>query len=117
MIKKKSNNFERFQREFKRYQQKFGLLGYKVYFRHEPLEDSFADITCSACNMTATVRFSNDIPKSDRPFAKPEVHAKHEALHLLINRLEHCSRARYVSPDTIYEATEELVRRLETLIQ
>jgi len=111
-----NKDFIKFQKYFKEYQQRFGLTGYKVYFKYEPLESSFADITTGENNMVVTVRLNSKLPDKDKPFKDIKGAAKHEALHLLINRLEHRARCRYLGEEEIDEAMEELVVKLEGLI-
>lgn len=115
-MKKKSKDFEQFQREFEKRQKQFGLLGYRCFFKYEPLEDCFANISIGQDNATATVCLNSKLPKEDMPFRDPKRHAKHEAIHLLTSRLESLAKARYVSRQEIYEAWEELTRKLEVLI-
>ena len=102
-------DFELFQKEFKKWQRKFGLTGYKVYFKYEPLESSFADITGNQMDMVITIRLNSDLPEKDKPHRDIKRSAKHEALHLLFYRLETRAKERYISPEQIYEAVEELV--------
>jgi len=109
-------DFELFQSEFKKWQQKFGLTGYKVYFKHEAIDGCFASIEISQGEMVATVRLNSGLPDKDKPFEDIERSAKHEALHLLVGRLEQNGRCRYSSENEIYEATEELVFKLEELV-
>jgi hypothetical protein len=111
-----NKDFELFQSEFKKWQKLFGLTGYKVYFKYEPLEKSFADIEINQEDVVATVRLNSKLPDKDKPFKDIKRSAKHEALHLLIGRLEINGRYRFVSSGEMYEAAEELVRRLENLI-
>jgi len=111
-----NKDFELFQSEFKKWQQRFGLTGYKVYFKYEPLEESFADIKINQGSMVATVRLNSELPDKDKPHRDIKRSAKHEALHLLVGRLEQDGRYRYSSENEICEATEELVFRLEDLI-
>ena len=113
----KNKDFELFKSEFKKWQRKFGLTGYKVYFKHEPIEKSFASICIAQGDMVATVRLNSELPAKDRQFNDIKRTAKHEALHLLVGRLEENGRYRYIAESEIYEATEELVFRLEDLIQ
>ncbi len=110
------NDFELFQQEFKKWQYLFGLTGYRVYFKYEPLEDRFADITVEQSDMVATVRLSNNLPDKAEPHRSVKQSAKHEAIHLLLHRLESLGRCRYIGSEEIYEATEELVFKLEGLI-
>lgn len=104
--------FNLFKVEFKKWQDRFGLNGWKVYFKEEKTENAFADITTDIGNMVATVRYNNE----DAEFKDPEVSAKHEAIHLLIGRLEQNARYRYVTSADINETAEELVHKLEGLI-
>lgn len=116
-MKKARQDFELFQQEFKKWQQRFGLTGYKIYFKCEPLGSAFADIDINQGEMVATVRLNNDLPDKDKPHKDIKCSAKHEALHLLVGRLENNGRYRYILSGEIYEATEELVIRLEELIK
>ena len=111
-----SKDFELFQTEFRKWQQKFGLTGYKVYFKYEPME-GFADIKINQGEMVVTVKLNSNLPDKAKPFNDIKQNAKHEALHLLVGRLEQDGRYRYSSENEIYEATEELVYKLEGLIE
>jgi len=110
-------DFLLFQQYFTEYQKIFGLNGYRVYFLSEPLGESFADICIDQQEMVATVRFNSKLSKKDRVHLDIRQTAEHEAVHLLVGRLEKRARDRYTSPDEIYEATEELVRRIEGLVK
>lgn len=113
---KQDNDMELFQEEFKRYQKLFGLTGYKVYFKYELLEDGFADISINQGLMVVAVRLNSKLPDTDIPFKDVKRSAKHEAIHLLLGRLEENARWRYASEHEIYESTEELVFKLEDLL-
>jgi hypothetical protein len=108
-------DFKTFQETFTKYQSLFGLTGYKIYFKHEKLDsDSFADICVDQTLMVATVRLNND--GKDEEFLDVERSAKHEAIHLLINKLQDLARDRYAKEEDITMATEEIVFKLEGLI-
>ena len=111
-----NKDFALFQKEFKKWQRIFGLTGYKVYFKYEPLEKSFADIEINLEGMIATVRLNSKLPDKDKPYKNVRENAKHEAIHLLIGRLEMNGRYRFVSSGEMNESSEELVRKLEGLI-
>ena len=113
---KARQDFELFQSEFKGWQNRFGLTGYKVYFKYEPLDSSFADIKINQGEMVVTARLNSELPYKDKPHKDIKRSAKHEALHLLVGRLEQNGRYRYCSENEIYEAVEELVFKLEELI-
>ena len=116
MTETPKDDFEVFQSEFKKWQQKFGLTGYKVYFKHEKLEDCFANILINIDAMVATAKLNSKVATEDKPLRDAKRSAKHEALHLLVGRLELLGRARYCSKDEMYEAVEELVNKLVDLI-
>jgi len=42
--------------------------------------------------------------------------AKHEIIHLLLSRASECGRSKDYTSNDIYEAEEELVRKLEKII-
>ena len=115
-MKKADKDFAIFQREFKRWQQKFGLGGYNVFFKHEPLGDAFADIFVKQPSMTAVVTLNSKLHKGDKPFKDIKGTAKHEALHLLLSRLTENGRFRFITENEMTEACEELVYKLEALI-
>ena len=111
------NDFELFQKEFKKWQVKFGLTGYQVYFRYKPIDGAFATIASKPGEMVTTITLNSKLPAKDKPFKDIKRDAKHEAIHLLINRLEQNGRYRYSSEGEIAEAAEELVVKLERLIK
>ena len=112
-----NKDFADFQRYFKEYQELFGLTGYKVYFRHEPLDGCFAKVAVQQLDMVATVYLDSVLPEQFKSFKNIKGSAKHEALHLLVSRLENRAISRFASEDEIYEAVEELVRKLEDLVK
>jgi len=112
-----NKDFEQFKKYFKEYQHKFGLTGYRVYFKYEPIGECFANITVNQNEMVVTARLNSNLPETDRQHRDVGQSAKHEAIHLLLFRLEHRAISRYnVSEEEIYETVEELVFKLEDLI-
>lgn len=67
--------------------------------------------------MVVTVWLNSKLSDKDKPFKDIKRSAKHEALHLLVGRLELNGRYRYSSESEICEAVEELVFKLEELIE
>lgn len=109
-----NKEFADFQKHFRYYQQLFGLNGYKIYFKHEPLVDRFAQI--STGNQNATVSLNSKLAEGSKPFRDIKGDAKHEAIHLLLDRFSCNAKWRYASKDEIEESEEELVVKLENLI-
>jgi len=116
-MKKLNKDLELFIRYFTQYQNMLGLNGYRVYFKHEPIDGVFADITTTQSEMVATVRLNSNLQDVDKPFRNIKRSAKHEAIHLLVARLEDRARSRYVTSEDIYETVEELVRKIEQSIE
>jgi len=108
-------DFLLFQKTFKEYQKLFGLTGYKVYFKYEPIDGAFASITCAQNDMVATVRLNSKLPDKDGRHKDIRGSAIHEVLHLLLMRLEIIAKCRYVASEEIYESVEEIVHKLEGL--
>ncbi|OGN87680.1 MAG: hypothetical protein A2158_00050 [Chloroflexi bacterium RBG_13_46_14] len=108
--------FELFKSEFKKWQERFGLNGYHIFFKYEPIDGSFANITINQGDMVATVRLNSKPDKEEKPFIDVKRSAKHEAVHLLCGRLHQDGGYRYCSSSEINEAEEELVNRLVNLI-
>ncbi len=110
-----NRDFAEFCKYFKEYQKLFGLTGYKIYFKYEPI-DSFAKIIVNHPDMVVTVKLNNKLLDEDKPFKDVKCSAKHEALHLLLSKLEDRATYRYATKTDIDEAVEELVFKLEDLI-
>ena len=113
---KDNEGFELFKKEFKRYQKLFGLMGYHIYFEYKALDDILAQITINQEDMAATVRLNSKPSKENKAIQDVKWCAKHEAIHLLIGRLEKYGSSRFISGDDLVEATEELATKLESLI-
>ena len=112
-----NKDFAEFQKHFKHYQQLFGLTDYKVYCKHGPLDGVFAHITMARNDRMATVSLNSELPDKDKPFEDIKRSAKHEALHLLLDELEHMAKGRYlITEEEIDEASEGLIHKLEGLI-
>ena len=110
---KKVEEFKVFEEEFKRWHKLFGLTGYKVCFEYVPIDGASASISVLQDDMVAIVRLNSKPKDRDRDV---KLSAKHEAIHLLISKLELIGKYRYISEGELYEAAEELVHKLEDLL-
>jgi hypothetical protein len=111
-----SKDFDDFKRYFKEYQKRFGLMGFRVYFAYEALEDRFGSVVVDVDTMTAKVSLANDLAEEQKPFVDIKGTAKHEAIHLLLARVKNIALSRYIRDGEFREAEEELVYKLEELI-
>lgn len=116
-IKTSKTDFERFKKAFLKYVKLFGLTGYRVTFHHIPLDDDYARLQTNEESKSAEVQLTSRFDSAaKKAYSGPKGEAKHEALHLLINRLVWLGRCRFVKPDDFYEEEEKLVRTLEKVI-
>ena len=113
---KESREFTKFRREFQKYQKRFGLNGYEVYFKYEPLEGVFADITTSLDKSVVTCRLNSALPAKDKQLKDIHGTAKHEAIHLLLEEVAGAARNRYVREEELEGAVERTVVKLAALI-
>ncbi|KKM04173.1 hypothetical protein LCGC14_1766890 [marine sediment metagenome] len=114
---KEHRDFTLFKKEFTKYQRLFGLNGWAIYFKYEPcVEDCMAATYLDFSNLTATVTLNSELADKDKPFKDIKGTAKHEAIHVLLGRLEGEARFRWATIEGIRETTEELVHKLLGLI-
>ena len=114
-MKTTKKDFELFRAEFRRWQQGLGLTDFRCTFRHQPADGCFGSIRCDHVGKCATVVFASNIPDVDRDAYSPIRTARHEALELLLARLENIACCRYCFPDDISEERHAVIRRLENL--
>jgi len=115
MTKKKISKayFKKFCASFKDWQAKFGLTQYDVSFFHEFLEEHIAVIQIDETNKIANVTLTTELEGKDVVCdSGPQDHAKHETIHLLLNRLRWLGESRYIERSDLDEEWEALVRRL-----
>lgn len=110
-------DFKLFQKCFKEYQERFGLNGYRVYFKHMPLEGRYACIVIGASYRVATASLNSELTDEEKLFKDIKRDARHEALHLLIYGMEDLAKSRFLGEWAVDEASEELVNKLEKLIK
>jgi hypothetical protein len=119
-IKLTDKHFEIFKTEARFWINKFHLNNWKVYFNFEKLDvDAFALCSSDMLGKVATLSLNIDHSSLglEDLITAVKAHAKHEVLHLLISRVTSCGKYRFVSQDMYEEAGEELVRKLENIIQ
>lgn len=113
MKKTTKTEFNRFKKEFLRWQERLGLTQYQVYFFLKKLEDNFAEIKVIEINKVVSVSLNSELDHVDATVDKgPEGHAKHKALHLLTHRLMWLGESRYIERSDLGEEWEAIVGRL-----
>jgi hypothetical protein len=111
--------FNRFKKEFLRWQKELGLTQYSIAFYHEKLEKGeYAKISINENGKTADVFLNTELDgRTLEADEGPESNAKHEAIHLLLNRLCWLGDSRYIESSAITEEWEALVVRLEKVLK
>jgi len=110
--------FEKFKAEFLRWQKELGLTQYRIDFFHEKLDRNYAEISPHELEKAVRVSLNTEISKdSARVDDGPEKHAKHEAIHLLLNRLVWLGGCRYIEGADLNEEWEAIVVRLEKVLK
>jgi len=116
-MKTSKEYFERFKKEFLYWQTELGLMQYRIVFFHIPLKENYAEIIVEEIDKIAKVSLSTDLDKIDlQNDPGPEAHGKHEAIHLLTNRLFWLGDCRYIATTDLNEEWEAIVRRLEKVL-
>lgn len=109
--------FEAFKRHFRAWQKRLGLFDWKVYFEHEPLDASFAEIKIHNSQHIALVTMTSRLDADDWGDFRPRTSARHEALHLLLGDLAAEGRHRFVRPDDLVRTEEAVICRLEKVLE
>lgn len=112
----KSKDFELYKKHFTKYQERFGLTGYEVYFEYKDLGTSLASIAINHSGMVATASLNSKRRKIDKPIKNIRKDAKHEAIHLLMGKVSGANHCRFITESEIDEAEEELTIKLCKLI-
>jgi hypothetical protein len=114
--KTSKKDLEFFRVEFLKWQARFGLTDWEVFFAHQKAECE-AGINIEWTNKSAIVVLATDW--EDTPVTKEKLKedAMHEAIHLVLAPIDKLSRSRFcVTEKQINEADEDTVRRIATAI-
>jgi len=110
--------FNRFKKEFLRWQHLLGLTQYSIAFFHEYFDNEYAHIVIREDGKMADVFLTTKlIGRSLQADTGPESHAKHEAIHLLLHRLHWLGASRYIETTDLNEEWEAIVVRLEKVLK
>lgn len=111
-------HFAIFKKEVLKWANKFGLIGWELYFEHpKDIPDARADVHWDISGRVATIRLSQDWGH-DRPYdIMIRKCAFHETMELFLCRLGKLARARYLIDDNeILEEEHNIIRTLETIL-
>jgi hypothetical protein len=115
-MKTSKRDYERFKAEFRRWQLLLGLTDTKVYFEHGHCDKAYATIYWDCEGRVATVTFADKLSGDGVMIGYDPISAgRHEALEMLVARLDSIAKSRYCFPDDIAEEKHAIIRRLEHL--
>lgn len=117
MAKTTKKDFKIFRSECQKWIDRFGLIGYEARYYHD---DKKAGGGCSVYlpENWLELRLNIDVDNSkDCSFEEQiKIIAKHECIHALVGRLAVNGASRWLNKEEYNESEEELVRKLEKLI-
>lgn len=117
-MKTTKQNFELFKQECEKWINKLGLIGYEIRYFHN---NKYSGGGCKVylpenfCELSLDTEFT-DLKDNTTINEQIKIIAKHEVIHLLVGRMAINGQARWCSKTEHDEAEEELVRKLEKLI-
>lgn len=116
-MKTTKQQFKQFKEECKKWQDKFELNDWKIYYQHVSYDGGYAQIHKNSNNRVATIFFNGELEnKEEYNNLNIKEIAKHEMIHLMLARLSEIGVARFISEDETIEAEEELVQKLINII-
>lgn len=108
-------DFEYFKECCQYYLKKYGITEYTVWIEHEKLSGAVGECSFKSVEKCATLKL-NTSWSGAKTKADIKETAKHEVVHVLLGKLSEYGRSRYVTPDELTEAIEEVVNRLAVLL-
>ena len=117
-IKTTEKQFEFYKKECKKWIDRFELNNWKVWFIKSELEDAFSQIHTKINGYGAKIILNSSLWNDDGISVEQILAetAKHEIIHLLLSRFSDYAKSRDYTNDQLYEAEEEVVRKLENII-
>lgn len=108
-----NKQFEEFKDSFKEWVIKFGLMDYHISYECKPIPGYYAQLWVNEDGKCATATLNSEFSKESYKEFNPKASGKHEAIHLLLNKLAHLGSERFISEREIDDESEAIVRVLE----
>jgi len=115
MTKLTDADFDRFKAECLKLQGDWGLQEYSLYFGRCTDADSYASVSIDEEGCVVRIKLTKSV-KDIEEMPPIEVLAKHEMIHLMINRLVWVGGRRWVTEGEIDNEWERLTVKLEKLL-
>lgn len=98
------------------WQKELGQVNWAIHFKHEQLDDNFAETRMGNSSHVAVVALSTDWVDDAVSNEQLNRTAFHEVLHLVLNDLVTEAKARYATEYDIDRAEHAAIRILENLV-
>lgn len=112
-------DFDYFVSRCRFYQKEFGLRSWEFYYDFEDLseKDELACVNWCLSGHSASITMSSKLPTTSRTDMKTVIDrvARHEVIHVGIARFYDYAQRRYLNPEDLDEALEELVRFIDNI--
>lgn len=115
-IKTTNSDFETYRKEIQRLIDIFGLKGWHLFFRHESLNDSFAEIRYNMSARNAVFVLNTEFDTIDYSEDQIKRSAFHEVCELLLARISNLAKFRYTTEEEIDEEIHNIIRILENTV-
>ncbi len=116
-MKTTKQHFELFKSECRKWEKRFGLDGWSILYQHEKLDDnSLAKTSINVDGRVVNIILNKDWQDEPLNLQAIKDAAKHETIHVLLGRLSGNAAYRFTSKIELLESEEELVYKLEKII-
>lgn len=117
-MKTTKNDYEEFKGHAEKWRLKLGLTNWAVYYKHEKINEAYANISWSSRDQIATIKLSTgwDTSWRSKDSVQLERCALHEVLHLLMIQLYEHADSRYTTAYALEQAEHSIIRQLEGVL-
>lgn len=118
-MKTTKKHFLIFKKEVLKFIDRFELNNWEICFGLTTKTDILSSLAIRLSGYIATFFLCENWDNRVMPLTEENVRktAKHEVIHLLLARLAVNGAERFITPDQLTEAEEEVVRKLESIIK
>ena len=114
MSKTTKKEFDRFVKTCLHWQQKLQLIEWRLDINHRRIRpDTAAETEYFPEDRVVSITYNLNPGGGG---LRPEQHAKHEMLEVLLCQLDAVANARYINPSEVNEARHAIIRRLEAIL-
>jgi hypothetical protein len=113
MGKTSKKDFEQFQKSFRKYQERLGVVNYEVIFQHMKLDDNDAELEYFRQPCAVVARLNTEMSDNGRTMDNL---AKHEAIELLLAPMRSAATRRTLDEGDLNEICHSVVQALVRVV-